>query len=317
MRFSTGVLWRLRARAHSVAVDAVRAVWAAGVRFANGEHLTYASSIAYFSLLSLFPCLMLLLAVLGQATASEVDRQTVVGFLLRYFPRQFEFLTTQLDAFRGQRVTLGVAGALLAMWAGLGVFGAITTAMNYAWRVERQPNFFKHKLVSFLMMAAAGTLTFVGLLFVSAQHVINASWFAVVLERTPTLVWLTGIVAGSATTLLFIFVVGLIFYFVPNTDVRFRDVWIGAVLTGLLWKAAVKGFAWYVQDLSRFSIHGSLAAVVVFLFWIYLSAVILLYGAEYTAAYTRLRAKHRPRLAREEASPAPHPAPAPAPPARG
>ena len=86
----------------------------------------------------------------------------------------------------------------------------------------------------------------------------------------------------------------MVFYFVPNAKVRFRDVWVGAILTGLLWRGALAGFSLYVPDMSRFSvIHGSIAAVVVFLLWVYVSAVILLYGAEMTAAYARLR-RHRP-----------------------
>jgi membrane protein len=65
------------------------------------------------------------------------------------------------------------------------------------------------------------------------------------------------------------------------------------VLTGLLWRGALTGFSFYVRDLSRFNVHGSVAAVVVFLIWVYVSAVILLYGVEVTAAYARLR-RHRP-----------------------
>ena len=68
---------------------------------------------------------------------------------------------------------------------------------------------------------------------------------------------------------------------------------VGAVLTGLLWRAALAGFSRYVRDLNRFSVHGSIAAVVVFLVWVYISAVIFLYGVEVTAAYARLR-RRRP-----------------------
>ena len=85
-------------------------------------------------------------------------------------------------------------------------------------------------------------------------------------------------------------VVGFVYYFVPNTKVRFRDVWIGALVTGLLWKVALEGFSWYVRDMTRFNqVNGSIAVTVVFLIWVYLQAVILLYGAEFTAAYARLR----------------------------
>jgi len=76
---------------------------------------------------------------------------------------------------------------------------------------------------------------------------------------------------------------------VPNARVRFRDVWPGAIVTGVLWRLALAGFGWYVRDMSRFSVHGSVAAVVVFLMWVYLSAVILLYGVQFTVAYARLR----------------------------
>jgi membrane protein len=98
----------------------------------------------------------------------------------------------------------------------------------------------------------------------------------------------------TGSTVVFILVVGLIFYFVPNAKVRFRDVWVGAIVTGLLWRGALSGFSWYVHDMARFSrLHGSIAFVVVFLVWIYISAVLLLYGVEVTAANARLR-RHRP-----------------------
>jgi membrane protein len=185
----------------------------------------------------------------------------------------------------------------------MGVFGAVTSAVNHAWGVEKQPSYFKHKLISLLMLTASGVLLLLGLLLVSAISVVEANWFQVVLERVPRLVDLQGIVAKSASTIIFIFVVGLVFYFVPNAKVRFKDVWVGAVLTGLLWRLALTGFSWYVRDLSRFqNIHGGIAAVVVFLLWVYVSAVIFLYGAEMTAAYARLR-RHRP----EEIPAAPSP----------
>jgi membrane protein len=283
---------RVARRALQVATHAGLAAWHGAVRFANSNDLTYASSIAYYALLSLFPFFLLVLSVLGAATASEAERAAVLDFVLKYFPTQFDFVTEQLDAFRRSRVPLGLAGFLLISWSALGVFGAVTTAINYAWGVEKQHTFFKHKLVSFVMLVAAGLLMLLALLLVSASGVVRSSWFAEVMARTPALEVLGSLTLRWASTALFVVVVGLVFYFVPNVKVRFRDVWIGALLTGLLWRAALWGFSWWVRDLSRFSLHGSIAAVVVFLLWVYVSAVILLYGVEYTAAYARLR-RHR------------------------
>ena len=110
------------------------------------------------------------------------------------------------------------------------------------------------------------------------------------LARFPGLLVLRSFAVRNATTLLFILVVGLVYYFVPNAKVRFRDVWIGALVTGLLWKGALEAFSWYMRDMTRFTrVNGSIAAVVVFLVWVYVQAVILLYGVEFTAAYARLR----------------------------
>jgi membrane protein len=263
-------------------------VWQGAVGFYHSNNLTHASSIAYFSLLSFFPFLMLVASLLGMATANDDDRARALGVVLEYFPRQFEFVTAQLDAIRRSRIPLGLVSALVLVWGSLGFFGAITTAVNHAWGVERGPSYVKHKLVSFVMLAAAGLLMFVALFLVSAQGVVRASWFSAAIDRTPALLWLGGLASRWASTGMLVAVVGLVFYFVPNTRVRFRDVWLGALVTGLLWHLALIGFSWYVRDLSRFSIHGSIAAVVVFLLWVYVSSVILLYGVEVTAAFARL-----------------------------
>jgi len=277
--------------------------WRGFLGFYRSDNLTYAASIAYYSLLSLFPFSLLALAMLGNATADEHDRATVLNFVLRYFPRQFDFITRQLDAFRANSLTLGIASTLALTWGALGFFGAITTAVNYAWGVEKQRSYWKHKLFSFLMMAVAGMTLLVALLLVSAYQLVGAGWFAIVVAQFPGLMVLRAWIIRYATTLLFIFVVGLVYYFVPNAKVRFRDVWIGALVTGLLWKGALEGFAWYMRDMTRFTqVNGSIAAVIVFLIWVYLQAVILLYGVEFTAAYARLR---RGRPEEVPAAPAP------------
>jgi membrane protein len=270
------------------------AIWRGIVGVYNSDDLTFAASIAYYALLSLFPFFLLLFSVIAGITSSEADRQQVLGFVLRYFPRQFDFVTSQLNAMQEARVRLGVAGSILMVWAAMGVFGAVTSAVNHAWGVERQPSYFKHKMISFMMLVMASLLMIVALALVSASSVVDARWFAAVLERYGSLQKLQGIAVQWASTFAFILIVGLIFYFVPNAKVRFRDVWVGAVVAGLAWRGALAGFSWYVRDLSRFSdIHGSIAAVVVFLIWIYTSAMILLYGVEVTAANARLR-RRRP-----------------------
>jgi membrane protein len=278
-------------RARDVARLTGVSAWHGLEGFYDSDNLTYAASIAYYALLSLFPFFLLAFSLLGRSTNDVRNRNEVFEFVLRYFPTQFGFITTQLEAFRGPATTtMGVTGTLAVVWGAVGFFGAISTAVNYAWGVEKQRSFWKHKLFSFVMLLVAGLILLIALLLISASQVVGASWFAEVLQRFPGLGFLRGFTIRHATTLLFILVVGLVFYFVPNAKVRFRDVWVGAFLTGLLWKGALEGFAWYMRDMTRFTrVNGSIGAVVVFLVWVYLQAVILLYGVEFTAAYARLR----------------------------
>ncbi|HEY3884724.1 MAG TPA: YhjD/YihY/BrkB family envelope integrity protein, partial [Vicinamibacterales bacterium] len=208
---------------------ALLAIWRGFLGLLQNNDLTFASSIAYYSLLSLFPFFLLAFSILGSVTTNPTERASILNFVLRYFPRQFDFVTSQLDALQQARVKLGLAGSILMTWAAMGVFSAISSAVNHAWGVERQPSYLKHKLTAFGMLVAASLLLLVGLLLVSAVNVIEANWFAAVLERTPGLLVLEHVAVRWSSTVVFVLVVGLIFYFVPNAKVRFRDVWLGAV----------------------------------------------------------------------------------------
>ena len=270
------------------------AAWRGIVELINSNDLTHAASIAYYALLSLFPFLLLVISMLGAVTADDADRVSVLSFVFRYFPTQLDFVTGQLDALRAARLQLGVAGSLALIWGSLGVFGAVTSAVNEAWGVEKQRSFWKHRLVSFLMLVAAGGVMMLALLLVSLIQMAQATWFGAMLASYTWLTTLQTYAVRNLATGLLVIGLGLVFYFIPNAKTRFRDVWVGAVLTGLLWRLAFQGFAWYIRvNAGLKMIHGSVAAVIVFLLWVYVSSIILMYGVEFTAAYARLR-RRRP-----------------------
>ena len=179
------------------------------------------------------------------------------------------------------------------VWAAMGVFGAVTSAVNHAWGVEKQPSYFKHKLISFVMLVVAGLLLMLGLLAVSAINVVEARWFAGVIEATPRLLVLQGFARAvghhgplhprrRARLLLRAERQGPVS---RRLGRRRADRTPLARRPGALLELRARSVA--LQQL-----HGSIAAVVVFLLWVYVSAVILLYGVEVTAAYARLR-RHR------------------------
>lgn len=277
------------------------AAWRGVNELYESEGLTHAASIAYYALLSLFPILLLALAILGEMTSNAGERDAVVRFIFRYFPRQFDFISGQVDALAASPFTFGFWGVVALVWASLGVFNAITSAVNHAWAVEKKRSFLGHRLIGFLMMVSAGLVLMLGLVIASLVRLAETR-LGDAFIRSPWLDWLSGIVASYVATLLLICCVALVFYFIPNTKVRFRDVWPGAILVGVLWRAAFLLFSWYASDLATWNvIHGSVAGVVVFLIWIYVSAMIFIYGVEMTASYARLQeaARRHTQLSKE------------------
>lgn len=269
------------------------AVGAAGrgvVEFYNSSNLTFASSIAYYSLLSLFPFMLLVFSLLSRVAVGQAGSEQTVALLVeRALPRNFDFLSTQIGVLARTPLELTIAGTVLTLWASMGVFGAITSAVNHAWGVERPYTFFKHKLVAFLMLLVAG-LVFAGAVFVmTAARASRETWFHPAYDWFP---WMRAVTAFASRYVFLastVLGVGLIYYFLPNTKVRLRDVWFGALLAAVLWHGALIGFGWYLNAFGRLSVNGQIGAVIGFLVWVFLSAVILLYGVEVTAAYARLR----------------------------
>jgi membrane protein len=272
----------------------VRLAWRATGRgiidFYNSQNLTYASSIAYYALLSCFTFVLLVLNIVSRlAIGGAGDERALVRLVERALPSDFDFLSSQVLQLQRAPVTLTIAGALLTMWASMGVFGAITAAVDQAWGTEKPRSYFRHQAVAFSMMVAAMLVFAACLLVTGAVQVSNTNWFEGLEAWLPWLPDVTGFVARYALTPAVILANGLLFYFAPNTRVRFRDVWYGAVLAGILWRLALAGFSWYLHSYARFSIHGSVGTVVAFLVWVYVSAVIVLYGVEVTAAFAKER----------------------------
>jgi uncharacterized BrkB/YihY/UPF0761 family membrane protein len=112
--------------------------------------------------------------------------QTSPDIVVRALPSNFEFLSKQVQELASAPLNLSLAGTLITLWASMGVFGAVTSAVNHAWGVERNYGFFKHKLIAFLMMLGAGLITVVALLLISAVQVIESNWFSGVLARFPS-----------------------------------------------------------------------------------------------------------------------------------
>jgi len=272
-----------------------RAIVRGALDFYGSNNLTFASSIAYYSLLSFFPFVLIALDVLGRVVVVHGDAP-FLRLVALVVPSQLDFVVAQTDELSRAPLNLSVFSTVLIVWASMGVFTAVTSAVNYAWGVERPLSYLKTKLVSFVMLMTAAALLLVTLALMSVLQARHADWFGRLVSAVPVVGHVEGVLVLGAPTAMLIAIIGLIYYFVPNTKVRVRDVWLGAILAGGLWRLAFMAFSLYVRGYSRWSVHGSITAVVIFLVWVYVSAVILLYGVEVSAAFARLDAEDRAAL---------------------
>ena len=146
----------LAGRARRIGSLSAQAAWRGFTSLYNSDDLTHSASIAYYALLSLFPFLLLVVSVLGvvhrrRGRPARPRSTSCCGT----FPRASSSSADQITALQRTQVPLGVMGGLALIWASLGFFSAINSAVNSAWRVERQRSYLKHKLVAFLMLAAS------------------------------------------------------------------------------------------------------------------------------------------------------------------
>ena len=121
------------------------------IRLFSGDDFTYASSMAYYALVSLFPFLLLMASVVGRLTAEPAQRAAVADFVLQFFPTQVDLVSAQVESIARASIGFSLAGTGIAVWVLLGIVRTVSTAVNSAWNVEQEPSYLRHHLSAFAM----------------------------------------------------------------------------------------------------------------------------------------------------------------------
>jgi membrane protein len=256
-----------------------------------------AAAIAYFVLFSLFPLLIFLVAILGLILGGRpTERRQLIDAALTYLPRfgtgSQDVVRSTIESITGSR-GFSLLGLVAMLWAASSMFNAVRYSVKKAFGVQRSRPHVQQKLLDLLMVGITGVLFLASIvttaLLAAAEHVSLAIPVVGAFTEQPSQVWRA---ASYVVPIGFAFIAFAALYrFGPDSpNVRLADIWPGALFASLLFEGIQAGFAFYVQYLSHYNlIYGALGAVVAFLFWVYLSAVILLFGAELAAEYARLR----------------------------
>lgn len=255
-----------------------------GARIQEARVLSLAGAVAFFTLLSLVPALSLLVTLYGMLT----DPATIVGQLDEVtilFPEAARELireqAVRLSSHDAANLSLTfLIGFFVAVWSANAAMKAVFDALNIIYGVRERRGFFRLNLVSLGTTLSALVVLILALSLIASLPIVTAL-FPFGHELEVLIRWLR----WPAFFLVGIVAIGCLYWIGPSRKPpRFAWVLPGAIAAALLWVAASFGFSWYVSTLGRYTAtYGSLATIVVFMTWLWLSATIVLSGAELNA----------------------------------
>ena len=261
--------------------------------FSDDECTDLAAALTYYSVLALFPALLALvslLGVVGQAQKSVTAIEDILKPLVSdKMINTLDPVLTQLASSQGAglAVILGLVGAL---WSASGYVGAFGRAMNRMYEIKEGRPIWKLRPVVLLVTLIAVLLSAVVLLILVVSGPIAQSLGDYIgLGSTAVLVW--QIVKWPVLALAVMLVVAILYYATPNVkQPKFRWISVGAAVAIVVWVLASVAFGFYVANFSSYNkTYGSLAGVIVFLLWLWITNLALLFGAELDAELERGR----------------------------
>lgn len=255
-----------------------------------------AAAISYYVLFSLFPLLIFLVGVLGLFLQNSALQQEIIDGVLDLLPlTEDEGRDDVTEAVQGVAGVgsgaLGAFGLIGMAWSGSNMFGIIRRSINTAYDLEKQRPFVQQKLLDLTMVMGMGFFFLASVVATTLLRTVRAysSDIAVLGDFAES----TGLGWDAASYLIpfgLSFVAFTVMYWVvPATKVRPQDVWLGALVAAVLFEVGKIGFTVYLENFGSYDVvYGSLGAVATFLFWIYISSIILLFGAEVASEYPRV-----------------------------
>ncbi len=240
-----------------------------------------AAGVAYYTIFGVFPFLLGMMVVSGLFLQAEVIQGKLLDFVIGNFPGSDRLIASNIvfiDSHRGEFILIAVVGIL---WSSSSVFGAIDRVVNRAWGIYQGQPFHVHRIEHLLFLLSFGLYFFFWLAVTSASQVLleldlQLSWQQALRESEVFILLIKSsswIVSGVGFL--------LIYRYLPNCEVKWQYVWLGTIVATTLFELGKELFAVYLHHYGKYDIlYGSIASTIVFLFWVYLSALILALGAE-------------------------------------
>jgi membrane protein len=261
-----------------------------------------AAALAYYTLFSMAPLLMIAIAVAGLVFGREASQNQVIGIIEDLVGVQGARAIQATIEAAGQKPDSGVfvagVGIILLLLGAGGVMEQLQHSLNTIWRVAPKTGrgirgFLLDRLLSFSMVLSVGFLLVVSLVISAALTAVSGIVGAFLPIDAATAHILDFVVSFAVIMLLF----AVIYKFVPDVRIAWRDVWIGAAVTSLLFSVGKFLIGFYLGHSTVTSIYGAAGSLVTLLLWVYYSSLMFFFGAELTQVYaTRYGSKVTSRM---------------------
>ncbi len=247
------------------------------------------AALAYYTVLSMAPLLIIVIAVAGLVFGREAAQGQLVG-QIKDLVGADGARAIQMMLAHAYQPTAGiistVIGIVVLLVGATGVFGELQDSLNTIWKVQPKAGrgiwgLLKDRFLSFAMVLGIGFLLLVSLAVSAGISALNHFVGGLITAWEPALEVINFLVTLGIFTLLF----ALIYKVLPDVKISWKDVWFGAVVTALLFDLGKYLIGLYLGNSSIGSAYGAAGSFVVLVVWIYYSSLILFYGAEFTRVY--------------------------------
>ena len=265
--------------------------------FIDDEALSRGAAIAFYAITSLAPVLLIVIAVAGLVFGQEAAQNAISGQFSALMGKQAADLLESVVAnasAESSGVLATIVGMVTLIATASGVFGEMQAALNTIWKTRSRGT-----ILSRLVRARIASLGLVGalgfLLIVSLAVSAGLTAFANHLDTLPVGALFLSVLNFAISLLLFAVLFGAIYKVLPDRTLQWKDVVVGALMTSVLFNLGKTVIGWYLGSSAVASSYGAAGGLIVLLLWVYYSAQIFLFGAEFTKIYANAHGSKRKR----------------------
>ncbi|WP_017498406.1 YihY/virulence factor BrkB family protein [Flavobacterium sp. WG21] len=262
------------------------------LEFNDDNAIKLSAALSYYTIFALPPLLIIIITICGFFFGEEAVTGELYGQINRLVGNDAAIQIQ--DAIKNvqlsdSNVFVTIFGVVMLLIGASGVFAEIQSSINFIWGLRAKPNkglkkFIQNRIMSFSMIVSVGFLMLVSLMLNAVLDVLNARLKLYLADSTVYLFYVINliIVLGSITLLF-----AIIFRTLPDGIIKWRDAFIGAGCTAILFMIGKFAIGFYLGNSTIASVYGAAGSVIIILVWVYYSAIILYFGAEFTKVYAK------------------------------